>query len=63
MVVIYWCIYKIIDMLFGLNLENGITSMLWQIFLGDSPDLNVPMWYKLDLIYITILFLAVILIF
>ncbi len=61
--VIYWCIYKIIDMAYGLGLENGITDMLWQIFSGHSQNLNVTMWFQVDLIYITILFLAVILIF
>lgn len=61
--VIYWCIYKIIDMVYGLGLENGITDMLWQIFSGHNPNLNVTMWFQVDLIYITIFFLAVILIF
>lgn len=61
--VIYWCIYKIIDMLYGLDLENGITDLFWQIFFGHSQNLNVTMWYQVDLIYITILFLSVILIF
>ena len=50
-------------MAYGLGLENGITDMLWQIFSGHSQNLNVTMWFQVDLIYITILFLAVILIF
>lgn len=33
------------------------------MFLGHSPQLNATMWYQVDLIYLTLLFLAVILIF
>lgn len=61
--VIYWAIYKLIDIIFDAQLVNGITDLIWQILWGHSPRLNATMWYQADLIYLTILFLLVIIIF
>ena len=38
--VIYWGIYKLIDIIFDSQLENGITDLIWQILCGHSPRLN-----------------------
>lgn len=61
--IIYWGVYSFIDMIFDTQLEHGIKDLIWQMFLGHSPQLNATMWYQVDLIYLTLLFLAVILIF
>lgn len=61
--IIYWGIYKIIDVIFGLQFENGISDFIWQMFWGHSPKLNATMWYQVDLIYLTLLFSIVIAIF
>lgn len=61
--VIYWCLYKIIDLICKTSLENSISDMFWQIFSGHSPKLNPTMWYQVDLIWITVLFLVILLLF
>lgn len=61
--VIYWTIYFIIDCIFDTNLEHGIGDMFWQTISGHSHQLNPTMWYQVDLIYITLLFLIIILLF
>ncbi len=61
--VIYWCIYKIIDLICNTSLQNSISDMFWQIAFGHSPKLNATMWYQVNLIWITIIFLIIILLF
>lgn len=60
---IYWFIYYLIDVFFNKGLENGVTDMFWQMFTGHSPRLNATMWYQVDLIFLTVVFLMVILVF
>lgn len=56
--VIYWAVYGIIDLLLNKGWESKISDLLWQIFFGHK--LNTAMWYQVDLIYLTLLFLVVI---
>lgn len=56
--VIYWAVYGIIDLLLNKGWESKLSDLLWQIFFGHR--LNTPMWYQVDLIYLTLLFLIVI---
>lgn len=61
--IIYWCAYKLIDVLFDYQLKIGITDLIWQIFTGHSQKLNPTMWYQVVLILLTLLFLMIILLF
>ena len=60
---IYWSIYVTYDLLMGGGTQHSINELLWQLVLGSAPQLNPPMWYQSDLVYITILFLIIILLF
>lgn len=61
--IIYWVVYIVVDLLFSTGLNLSISDLIWQMFFGHSPKLNATMWYQVDLIYLTLLFLIVILIF
>jgi len=61
--VICWTVYMIIDMLLYKEWRHKITDLLWQIFFGHSPKVNSAMWFQVDLIYLTLLFLLVIIFF
>ena len=55
--VIYWVIYKALDMIFDLGFEVRVSDAFWQILTGHSPALNETMWFQADLIILTGLFL------
>lgn len=49
--IIYWLSYKIIDLIFNKKLENGISSMVWQMITGNCPYLNPTMWFQTVLVF------------
>lgn len=59
--IIYWGAYSAKNMLFHHSNELTVKDLLLQIVLGHT--VNQTMWYQADLIYITILFIAVIVLF
>lgn len=58
--VIYWVIFLLIDSIFNTHFEHGITDIIWQILFGHSPQLIPVMWYQVNLIWLTLLFLIII---
>lgn len=57
---IYWIVYYIIGRLVNLQLENGIKDMVFQMIFGHSQYLNPSMWYQVDLLWLTLVFLTII---
>lgn len=60
---IYWIALYINSVLLQKQFDIGISDVVWQMFLGHSPKLNATMWYQVDLIFLTFLFLVIIVIF
>ncbi len=61
---VYWLVYNIVDLCkSGYGLGCSITDLLWQLFMGHSPKLNVLMWYQFDLIILSLLLAAIIYVF
>lgn len=61
--IIYWIVYAFIDLLLYGESKLKVTDLLWQVFFGHSPYLNGTMWFQVNLIYLTFLFLIIIIFF
>lgn len=55
----YFVIYKLLDIGLNTNFEVSIKDFFFQLFLGHSSHLNASMWYQIDLLLITIMFILV----
>lgn len=60
--VIYYLIYKLIDLLLicfawndGLRIDLSYKDLIWQIVFGSSEKLCPPLWFQFDIIVITLL--------
>ena len=54
---VYFGVYTIIDKWKGLELEHGISDLLWQLALGHS--INQTEWFQIEIIVLTMLFVII----
>lgn len=57
--VIYYFGYLILDLIFHMELVNGIQDLIWQLLFGSSVNLIPPLWFQADLILLTCIVFAV----
>jgi len=55
--IIYFVIYKLMDLALGTTLISGVDVFFWQLFFGHS--INQTAWYQVDLILLTIIFVII----
>lgn len=53
---VYFFIYKLIDLIFHKDLINNVNDLFFQLLLGHSPRLNYAMYFQIILILLTLLY-------
>lgn len=61
--VIYWVVDNALEYVIGSKNYIGLSDLVWQIFTGHSPRINTAMWFQVDLILLTTLFLILLIVF
>lgn len=58
--IIYCVLYELMDVLFGQNKISGMEDFWWQLFTGSRKGINQTMYFQIDLIFLTLMFLLVV---
>lgn len=53
--VIYFMCYTLASIIFNIKITNGISDLGWQLLFGSSRNLDPPLWFQADLVFITVL--------
>lgn len=56
---IYFFILSAFQLFFNKNFGVNIKSFFWQMFTGHSKSMNTAMWFQIDLILLTVLFILI----
>lgn len=56
---IYWFVQIALQIFFNMDFGVNIKSFVWQMFTGHSMSMNTAMWFQIDLLLLTVLYILV----